>query len=429
MQSDVPVKNKIMPWFICLIAALFYFYEFLLRVAPSVMIEDFRRVFLLNGGEIGLLLSFYYWAYTPMQLPGGPILDYYGPRKVLLVSVIACCIGSYLIAYITNLHVAQFSLFLMGWGSAFSFVGVLKLATNWLPNKYFSLISGLTTALGMVGAIFGQAFMHNIIATHGWQYAWKLGGAMGIVLLILTLIFVHDCPRSKAKQEPIRHHINIFQPFKELWSLMKSCPQFLLNGVMGGFLFAPVSVFASSWGVMFLRYVFGYSDTVASMAVPYVFIGMGVGAPLIGWLYAYAGRDKLLLQLSALILTVLTIILIFHPHLSLFNVKCLLFFIGLAVGPQILVFQRSVLLASANLGGTATAGTNFIVMIPAMVYSALIGYILDYASTMRSGMLQHFSARDFQWAMAIIPLSLLLALILSFFMKNLHKPKRGEERA
>jgi MFS family permease len=42
---------------------------------------------------------------------------------------------------------------MQGFGSAFAFVGTMYLATQWFPRRKIALLSGLTTSLGMLGAI------------------------------------------------------------------------------------------------------------------------------------------------------------------------------------------------------------------------------------------------------------------------------------
>ena len=84
------LRDIIFPWTICLLAALFYCYDFLLRVTPSVMVHPLMAEYGVNATEIGLLSAFYYYAYTPLQLPSGAVTDKYNPRWVLSLSAPTC---------------------------------------------------------------------------------------------------------------------------------------------------------------------------------------------------------------------------------------------------------------------------------------------------------------------------------------------------
>ena len=124
-----PAKSVVLPWVICGLGALFYCYEYLLRISPSVMMSDLMQAYHINATVFGNLAAFYYYAYTPMQLPVGILMDRYGPRRLLTFACLACALGSYLFAHAFHIELAQIGRFMVGFGSAFAFVGVLKLAT------------------------------------------------------------------------------------------------------------------------------------------------------------------------------------------------------------------------------------------------------------------------------------------------------------
>lgn len=152
-------KNKKLqwfPWLVCMLGALFYCYEYYLRIAPSVMTADLMRAFAISAAALGNLTAFYYYAYTPMQLPVGILMDRYGPRRLLVIAVLCCALGSYLFTQTSHIGIAQLGRFLVGFGSAFAFVGVLKLSALWLAPERFAFMSGFATTLGMLGAVIGD---------------------------------------------------------------------------------------------------------------------------------------------------------------------------------------------------------------------------------------------------------------------------------
>src|SRR5690606_5606120 len=128
--------------------------EYLLRITPGLMVEHLQVAFVpanalaLDATHIGHLSAFYYYAYTPMQLPVGLMMDRYGPRNILTLAVLSCAIGTFIFASTTVFWIAAAGRFLIGFGSAFAFVGVLKLAASWLPANRFAFVSGLATTLG-----------------------------------------------------------------------------------------------------------------------------------------------------------------------------------------------------------------------------------------------------------------------------------------
>ncbi len=142
-------------WFIVILGATFYCYEYLLRVSPGVMTSHLMSAYNLDAKSYGNLSACYYYIYSPMQLFVGLLMDRFGPRKLLTFACVCCAAGIYLFAATPFLHVAQAGRVLIGLGSAFAFVGVLKLASIWLPANRFALISGIASVLGVVGGIMG----------------------------------------------------------------------------------------------------------------------------------------------------------------------------------------------------------------------------------------------------------------------------------
>src|SRR5262245_26180778 len=108
------------PWVVCSFGAIFYCYEYILRIFPSVIAEQLSHYFFIGAAGFGQLAAFYYYAYDPMQLPVGLLVDRYGPRKLLASAALVCAVGSAVFIY-PYFVVASFGRFLVGFGSAFAF--------------------------------------------------------------------------------------------------------------------------------------------------------------------------------------------------------------------------------------------------------------------------------------------------------------------
>jgi len=73
-------------WLVWALGALFYCYEYFLRISPNVFTGDLMSTYGLGGAALGNLVAFYYYAYTPMQLPVGVLMDRFGPRLLLALA-------------------------------------------------------------------------------------------------------------------------------------------------------------------------------------------------------------------------------------------------------------------------------------------------------------------------------------------------------
>ncbi len=265
----------------CSIAAIFYCYEYYLRVAPSVISEDLMQSFDISHASLGLLSAFFYYAYMPVQIPVGLMLDKYGPRKVLTFACAMCALGTFIFSITKFVWVAQLGRLFLGFGSAFAFVGFLKLASNWLAHKYYAFMVGICTLLGMFGAMAGEVILAQLNLYMPWQNALSLSAVVGIILAGAIWILVRDRPhRNKRKKhivEPVVSDRKLLQGLK----MDITNPQIWLVGIIGCLTFLPLSSFAELWAVPYLVEI-GYAKTDAATASAMVFLGFGVGSPCWG---------------------------------------------------------------------------------------------------------------------------------------------------
>ncbi len=233
-------------WLICGLAAVFYSYEYLLRIAPSVMEHSLREHFNLSATGFGFLSSIYYWAYVPMQLPVGVLLDRYGPKRLLTLACFICVLGTFLFTSTTVFWIAAVGRFLVGFGSAFAFVGVLKLATIWLPENRLAMVSGMTSALGPIGAMIGDNCLEWFIQNIGWVHTLNNTAYFGIVLTMILWFGIFD------RKERHRQHGTVSSLKKGLVDLgiILQNKQIWVNGMFGCLIYLPTTVFAELWAFL-----------------------------------------------------------------------------------------------------------------------------------------------------------------------------------
>ena len=85
--------KKLTPFFICFFGSLFYVYDYFLAVSPSVMTNDLLSTFSLDAAGLGMLIAVFSLASTFFQIPAGALLDQYGARILLSISVLLSGIG------------------------------------------------------------------------------------------------------------------------------------------------------------------------------------------------------------------------------------------------------------------------------------------------------------------------------------------------
>ncbi len=416
MTTDTFRRSFVLPWFICGLGALFYCYEYFLRISPSVMTPELMRAYDLTGAQVGNLSAFYYHAYVPMQIVVGLLMDRYGPRRLLTLACVFCSIGTYLFAGNYGLIIAEIGRFLVGFGSAFAFVGALKLATIWLPPNRFALVSGIILCLGMIGAMIGDVLLRVMVDAVGWQTTIYASAAAGIVLAFIILLIVRD-------SSPLHdnHHIHVIS-FKNVFAGLAVAlknPQIWLNALVGFLLYISLSAFAELWGIPYLEHAHHLTRNHAAYANSMIFLGWAIGGPVWGWLSDHIKRRVLPIKIGSILAVIMICILLYVPNLSLMSIYVLLLVFGLLSSAQILIFAICHEASKMKIAGTVIALTNMVVMVGGNIFQPVVGKLLDMEWT---GMLVQgariYPVYAYQFALSVIPVAIVLAVITTFFIRE-----------
>lgn len=404
----------------CLLAAVCYAYDFLLRVEPNIVVSETMHIFTTNAAGVGFLYAAYYWAYTPLQIPVGIIVDRFNPKMVLASSTLLCAAGAMLFAHTHNYSLAIVSRLLMGLGSAFAFICALKLAAVWLPRKHFAAFSGLATTLGTVGALTTNAVLPIWLKNIGFSKTIALTGVIGLSLGILVAIFIKSKPKQTTSTVP--HEFRTLPHALDRIVFIAKQHQIWINGMVGCLLFLPISVLANLWGTQFLSAYHHLSSQSAALADAMIYVGMAMGAPAAGWCSDKMQKRKKPMLISAIILTCLLFIFLYAPYQSPVIIYTLLFSIGFFAGPQVLTFAISKELSPPRSTGTSAAFNNFLVTIGGFLFAPLVGTLMVHMwhHTYQLNGLPHYSLSTFQNALLVLPLSSIAAVILMFFLPETH---------
>lgn len=408
------------------LAASFYLYEFILQVAPSVMAESMMKTFKVTGEGFGFISAFYFYAYAPTQLPAGVLYDRYGPRKLMTFAIILCALGSAFFASTDSVFTASIGRFLIGIGSAFSFIGVLVLIARWFPPYYFAILAGVAQLMSSVGAMFGEVPLATLIDHVGWRTASFILSGVGFILAGFFWVYIRDYPHQQNQTIP-QHYLR--QEWKRLVAVCKHAHTWII----GGYAFAiwtPIAIFAALWGVPYLQEKFHITVVAASGLCSMIWLGIGVGSPLLGWLSDKMESRRLALIISAILGLSATLLLLYSSQLTYGWAYSVLFMLGLGAGGQTVSFAVVKENNPAELVGTASGFNNLSVLIGGAIFQPLVGYILHHLESSRLVNGVHvYSVSSYQIALLVMPLCFLTSLLIAVFLLKESHPSRQKHSA
>lgn len=429
MSSNVhnkTVRNKFLPWIVWGLGCVFYFYEFLLQVSPSVMGNELMRDFVITSQMLGLLSGMYYYAYFPMQLPVGVLMDTYGPRILLTFATAICALGTLIFAVTDNITIACIARLLIGFGSAFAAVGTMKLAANWFSPHRFAFLTGLMVTIGMLGAIFGEAPLAILIEIYGWRETLVILGLLGVLLAFLIFFVVRDVP-SDSLQAPDYSN----DEGKHLWAnllVLLNNKQLRLIALYGGLMYMSTPVFCGLWGVPFLMLKLGISKPLAANYVSLVFVGWAVSGPLWGLFSNKIGLRKPSLYIASTGALITSLAFIYAPIASGLLMKILLFIFGIFSAAFLPAFAVATELCSRRFVATGLGFMNMINMVGIAIAQPLIGYILDlyWKGAVAQDGVRIYTIDAYHIALAILPLGIFISLLIlpmlrETYCRNIHQ--------
>jgi MFS family permease len=405
-------------WIICSLGAIFYCYEYLLRIQPSVMVSELMREFNISADRFSAMISLFYLAYTPMQAVVGIITDLYGPRYILTFAVFICTVGSFLFGVEHNLYLASAGRFLVGFGSAFAFVSALKLASIWLPLDRFALFAGLVTALGMIGGMVGDIGMTHLIAAIGWKQTIYASTLAGAILIPIIWLVIRDKRTISDQDQPASTKTPYRETFLGLLVILKNT-QAWIAGLIGCILYMSLSVFAELWGIPFLQGVYHLDASQAAVTNSFVFLGWLAGAPLTGWLSDRIRKRRLPLILGCLFSAISIAWIIYVPTTPLWLVKVLLFLFGVFSSIEVVCFAIGRETSPRRVSGAAVSFINLLVMFGGLLFQPIVGKILDlYWGGQFAQGVRIYDAHTYQLALTVIPVAIVIGIFISLILKE-----------
>jgi MFS family permease len=400
-----------LPFFGWLTAAVFFFYAWVLRVAPSVMIEELMRDFAVGAAAIGNLSAFYFYGYAGLQIPIGMMIDRFGPRRLIASAAAVCALGCVLFACSSVFWGAAAGRFLIGASAAFSLVGAMAVAGQWFPANRFALLSGLAMMLGMAGGVFGQAPLRAAVEAFDWRGAVLLTAAGGVVLAVAAWGTVRDRQRGSG---------GFAHVLAGLGQVMRN-PQTWLIAIAGLGTTGPLLGFAGLWGVPYLVTTHGLDHKAAASITSTLFIGWGVGAPLFGWLSDRIGLRRPPFVAGVLLCAAAMAALIYVPDLPVPAIALACFLCGFGGSSQIVGFAAVREHNAAALSGTAIGLVNGMVTGAGALYQPLLGWLLDLAwrGQMASGA-RIYDAAAYRSAFAVLVAGAVVGLVCTLAMRETH---------
>ncbi|MBS3919836.1 MAG: MFS transporter [Deltaproteobacteria bacterium] len=397
-----------------ILSALFVLSQFY-RVSNAVIAPNLIRDLGLNAEMLGVLGGAFFYVFTLLQIPMGPMLDRIGPRMIMSVSCLIGAMGAFLFAFGDSFHSVLIGRIMIGAGMAPMLMGAFKTFTLRYPPEKFATLVGLISAVGTIGNIFAASPLAFLTSTIGWRMTFLMTGMITILLSFLVYWILKEGKieegrvSSPSQDKP---EMGIFQSIR----LITGSLAFWQFGAVAFFRYGVFVSLQGLWLGPYLIYIKGFSPVQAGNLLILLAMGVILGSPMGGRLSDHHFQSRKGVALIGLSLYCVSLIpltgiwRIEHPFLF----GLIFFFIGFFHGFGMLIYTHAKDLFPRAISGTVMTYVNFFTMAGAGVFMPLLGKVIE--SFPRTG--ASYPAEAYHLSFLICFLSMTASVIFYAFSKK-----------
>jgi MFS transporter, AAHS family, 4-hydroxybenzoate transporter len=122
----------------------------------------------------------------------GPLADRFGRRRMLVAATTLFSGFTLLTSMTYDFHSLLACRFLAGLGLGGAIPNLLALSSEYMPKRYRGLLTGVLFAAFPLGGFVGALTSANVIPLLGWPALFYIGGAVPLVLALISLAVLPD---------------------------------------------------------------------------------------------------------------------------------------------------------------------------------------------------------------------------------------------
>lgn len=173
--------------------------------------------------QMGNLSSVFYVSFILVTIPGGWLVDRFGYKKFVVISLAVLMVFSLLFGTVSSLFAILLLRFMVGFGQAGYTNGAPKIISDSFEADQCAKIQSFVVATAGIGGILASTVGESIINTN-WHHAYWFLGIGYMVALLLAVIFLKEhkkeMPAVQGSEAVEKEHIGFFDAWKNRNTLL-----------------------------------------------------------------------------------------------------------------------------------------------------------------------------------------------------------------
>jgi ACS family hexuronate transporter-like MFS transporter len=260
-------------WTICALLFVATTINYVDRQVLGILAPTLQRELHWTEADYGDIVSWFSFAYAFGFLVAGRVIDWIGVRRGLAIAVVAwsaAAIGHAFARTAAGFSVARA---MLGVSESAIFPGSIKTVAEWFPQRERALATGIFNAGTNTGAILTPLLVPWIALQWGWQWAFVVTGALGLLWLLLWIPLYRNPPATGASVTDARvPWVSLFG-HRQTWAF-----------IVGKLMADPVWWFYLYWLPKFLDAKYGVKLAQVAAPIIAVYLIADVGSVGGGWL-------------------------------------------------------------------------------------------------------------------------------------------------
>jgi MFS family permease len=269
---------------------------------------------IINWQMVGLLIGGVLW---------GVMGDKRGRLSVLFGSILLYSVANFATGYVQTVDQYAWLRFIAGIGLAGELGAGITLVSELMPQKSRGVVTSFVAGVGLFGAVFAY-FIYK--ATNDWRLCYKIGGILGIFLLVLRIkvsessIFKNLESKHVSKGNLLMFFNKRSRFKKYILAILIGLPTWFVIGIM------------LNLSNRFAKDLYGENSIDSGASIMYGYIGIALGDIVVGLVSQhFKSRKKALYIFYAM--TILGIVYFFSPlNNNDFSMYAVSMYLGFSTG-------------------------------------------------------------------------------------------------
>ncbi|WP_371395289.1 spinster family MFS transporter [Fretibacter rubidus] len=261
MTDTVEMPRRGYAWFVLFMMVLLYFINYVDRTLANALLEKIKASYGVSDTYMGFVIGpAFAFIYCVAAIPIARFADRSNRVKIIAAGAVVWSLFTITSGLSKTPELFALSRFGVGIGEAAFLAPAYSLLSDYFPPKRRALAFAIMNLGVYFGGAFGNIGGTMFAAQYDWHTTFLLLGAPGIILAVLTLIFVKEPERGRL--DPEVQNLAPQEKLSVLFKTLMATPTFryvTIAAVFGGF----SSIAFGSWAIAMFERIFDISNQSA----------------------------------------------------------------------------------------------------------------------------------------------------------------------